>query len=191
MASSSHQRRPPLQTGDLVFQTTRGRLAAVIHAATLSKFTHVGFVVMRKGKARVLEANGPVRMTRLDRFIRRGVGRRVVIKRVRGGLSRTQKRRLVRAGRRHLGVRYDPGFRWSDRRMYCSELVWKAYRRGIGLTLAKPQTMADLYSPYNPIVRVFARRTYGKRLPLKERIVSPKRLFDSAKLETIYDDTWF
>ena len=143
-ATPSRQRLPSLQTGDLVFQASRGRLAKVIRAATRSKFTHVGFVVMRKGKPLVLEANGPVKITRLDRFIRRGVGRKVVIKRVRGGLSRVQKQRLVRAGRKHLRVRYDPTFRWTDTRMYCSELVWKAYHRGIGMALANRELMQSL-----------------------------------------------
>ena len=182
---------PTLQTGDLLFQTTKGRLALVIHAATHSKITHVGVVVMRGGVPWVLEASGPVAMTRLRRFVDRGVGKRVVVKRLAKRLTAYQQKKLVKAGRRFLAVRYDGAFRWSDSRMYCSELVWKAYERGPGIRLVEPETMGDLYNSYNPIVTAFAARKYGKNLPVTESIVTPKRLFDSSMLVTIYDDTWF
>ena len=186
---SAAQPLSKLETGDLVFQTTRGKLAAVIHAATLSKYTHVGVVVMRKGAPWILEASGPVGMTRFRRFVRRGVGGRYVVKRIKGGLTSIQKRRLVRAGRKYLKRRYDATFRWSDKRMYCSELVWKAYARGLKIRVGEPQTMGELYNVYNPIVRRFAKRAYGDHLPTKELIVTPVRMFDSKLLETIHVNT--
>ena len=40
-------------------------------------------------------------------------------------------------GRQLEGKHYDFWFEWSDERIYCSELVWKIYRRGLGIELGE------------------------------------------------------
>ncbi len=151
--------RPPLrlQTGDLVFQTSVSRLAAVIASTTLSPYTHVGVVVMRNGKPWVVEAAGRVRWTRFSRFRRRGVGQRVTVRRITGGLSARSKRKLATAARHYLGRRYDIKFRWGAAQIYCSELAWLAYRRGLGVSLVTPQRKRDLHTPLNPPLRTLHR----------------------------------
>ena len=46
--------------------------------------------------------------------------------------------------RRFLGRRYDARFGWGDDRIYCSELVVKAYERGAGISLGKRERVGDL-----------------------------------------------
>ena len=72
--------------------------------------------------------------------------------------------------------------------MYCSELVYKVYNNALKISLAEPQKMGDLYSGINPVVNKFAKKKYGKKLPLEETIVSPVRLYDSDMLSTVYDN---
>jgi len=48
-----------------------------------------------------------------------------------------------------LGKPYDPYSEWTDDQMYCSELVWKVFDRGLGVHighLARLRTF-DLASP--------------------------------------------
>lgn len=57
-----------------------------------------------------------------------GRHRRYVVKRLRDANARLDPdaiRRLRTEGERYLGKPYDLLFRWSDNRIYCSELVWK------------------------------------------------------------------
>ena len=72
--------------------------------------------------------------------------------------------------------------------MYCSELVYKIYRNALDISISDPQKMGDLYSGINPVVNKFAKKKYGKKLPLNETIVSPVRLYDSDMLRTVYDN---
>ena len=176
------------QTGDIVFQTTKGKIAAVASSATLSKYTHVGMIVMKRGKPYVIEANGPVRYVSLKRFIKRGVGSRVTIMRLKNLLTKKQKRKLVRQANKYLGKGYDSRFRWSDKRMYCSELVYKVYNRGLKISLNKPQKIGDFYSPLNPISIAYAKKAYGKKIPMDEKVVSPARIYRSDKLIKVFDN---
>jgi hypothetical protein len=64
--------------------------------------------------------------------------------------------------------------------MYCSELVWKAYRAaGVELTEPKPMKSFDLSSP---LVKSVMQERYGKDVPLDEPMVSPGDLFQSEHL---------
>lgn len=176
------------QTGDIVFQTTKGKIAAVASSATFSKYTHVGMIVMKGGKPYVVEANGPVGYVSLKRFIKRGVGSRVTIMRLKTPLTKKQKRKLVRQANRYLGKGYDSRFRWSDKRMYCSELVYKIYNKGLKISLNRPQKIGDFYSFLNPISIAYAKRAYGKKIPMNEKVVSPARIYRSDKLEKVFDN---
>jgi hypothetical protein len=46
--------------------------------------------------------------------------------------------------RRWLGKHYDAAFRWTDDRLYCSELAWKLYDRAIGVRVAEPKALRTL-----------------------------------------------
>ena len=154
LASASSQ----YQTGDLIFQTTTSRLAPVIIAGTKSRFTHVGMIIMKNGKPYVYEASGPVGASSFKRFIKRGVGKKFVVKRLQNELTKSQKKKLVREAYRHRGKLYDSKFLWGDKRMYCSELVYKIYRNALDISISDPQKMGDLYSGINPVVNKFAKK---------------------------------
>ena len=71
-----------------------------------------------------------------------------------------------------------------DARIYCSELVWKAYQRGLGVELGRLQRLRD-FRLDNPLVRRKLRERYGAAVPLDEPVVAPGAMFDSELLETI------
>jgi hypothetical protein len=177
------------QTGDVIFQTTRGRLATVVATATASKYTHVGMVIVKNGKPYVIEArNRGVKMRPLHKFTEAGFGKNFSVLRINYGLSDEEKRKLANEARSHLGKKYDSKFRWDDKKLYCSELVYKSYKNALGLELNTTEKLGDFYSTWNPIINAYVERKYGngKKLPLEEAVISPVRLYESNKLKLIH-----
>ena len=184
--ASNHQQR--YQTGDIIFHTSKTRLSFVTSVATKSQYTHVGMIIMKKNKPYVIEASGPVRINSFRRFINRGIGKKFVVLRYKNGLNKKQKRKLIREARRHIGKKYDSKFKWDDKKLYCSELVFKVYKKALGIELNKPEKIGDYYSSWNPIISRYAKKKYGKRIPLNEKIITPERLYDSKPLNTVYSN---
>ena len=68
--------------------------------------------------------------------------------------------------------------------MYASELVWKVYERALGIRLGEPQRLRDLDLSAPELQKKLAER-FGDRIPLDEPVISPQRIFDSARLERV------
>ena len=85
-----------------------------------------------------------------------------------------------------LGRDYDLTFEWSDDRMYCSELVWKIYERGLGVRIGALQELRT-FDLANPVVRAKLGERYGNDVPLSEPVISPSAMFESPLLETVLE----
>jgi cell wall-associated NlpC family hydrolase len=94
--------------------------------------------------------------------------------------------KVVRAARAMKGKHYDGLFQWGDDRIYCSELVWKAYRRGAGIELAPLERIGDLDVSAPPVQRLIKSRLRGRKLNLDEPVVTPGRLYASDKIESVF-----
>ncbi|MFC4158194.1 YiiX family permuted papain-like enzyme [Chitinimonas lacunae] len=178
---------PRLQDGDLIFHQSTSAQSLAIQRATGSPYSHMGIVLWRDGKPYVFEAVATVRYTPLERWIGRGAGRRFVVKRLRDAdkqLTPAALARLRHEASRLRGKPYDLTFEWSDRRIYCSELVWKMYQRALGLEIGRLQRIRD-FSLEDPAVRRKLRERYGRQVPLDEPVVSPRAMLESALLETV------
>jgi len=175
-----------LQSADLVFHESTSRQSAAIRAATGSRFTHVGLVFVRGGRTWVLEAVGPVKYTRFAAWARRGQDGEVQARRLRDGarlLTPQSAERLRVEAERHLGKRYDRLFEWTDRAMYCSELVWKAYARALDVRIGEPQRIGDLDLDA-PAVRALVASRRARPDP-DEPIVTPIAMMESDALVAI------
>ena len=180
-------RLPAVRDGDLVFQTSRSSQSVAIQRATGSPYSHMGLVLVRDGTPYVFEAVATVRFTPLDRWIARGAGEHFVVKRLRNAgtvLDAAGISRLHAAALRFAGRPYDLTFEWSDDRIYCSELVWKAYDRGLGIDIGALQTLRD-FNLTDPAVRAKMRERYGDTVPLNEPVISPVAMFQSTLLTTV------
>jgi hypothetical protein len=184
-------RRSPViavQEGDIVFQTSQSAQSQAIQAATHSPYSHMGLILFRNGAPYVLEARAWTRLTPYREWIHRGEGGRYVVKRLRDSAplhDPTRLEALRRAALAFLRRPYDDYFEWSDERVYCSELVWKAYDRGIGVQLGAlaPLISFDLSSP---VVKTKLTERYGSKVPLNERVISPAAMFASPLLEEVH-----
>lgn len=172
-----------LKDGDIIFQISVSGQGEAIQLATKSAYTHVGVIFNIEGQWQVYEAVQPVKRTPLREFIAEGDSSKYVIKRlvqVDSLLSMDKKAAMKTYLNAQLNKNYDPYFNWKDDAMYCSELVWKCFRKaGIELTVLRTLKSYDLSSP---VVKAIMKDRYGKKIPYEEKVVSPGDIFDSGKL---------
>ena len=178
-----------VKEGDIIFHQSHSRQSRAIKLATNSKYTHVGIIFKFNNKLQVLEAVQPVRLTDLNRFIKRGVKRHFIIKRLKNYddiMTGDILKKLKDIGKSFLGRDYDLYFEWSDRRIYCSELIWKIYYRVTGIELGKLEKLKD-FNLNAPLVKKLMRKRYGRSIPYNEIVISPVSIFNSDHLVTVFD----
>ena len=176
-----------LRDGDIIFQTSRSEQSIAIQKATHSQYSHMGIVFFKNGSPQVYEAIKTVQYTPFRKWADRGEGGHYVVRRLREAdqiLTSQAVKRLRQAGAKFQDKIYDSYFEWSDKRIYCSELVWKIYDRGIGIRVGKLQKVRDL-DLSDPIVRAKMNERYGDKAPLEETVISPGEMFSSDLLVTV------
>lgn len=174
-----------LQNGDIVFQETGSQQGKAVKAATNSRWTHVGLVFFRDNKPMVIEAVQPVKVTPLADFISRSP-KSFYAMRLKNADQKITPANILKAEKycnKQLGKNYDSLFQWSDEKIYCSELVWKAYKEATGIELCKPRAF-HTYNLEHPTVQRIINQRYGstKNLPLDELCVAPSDLAESKLL---------
>ena len=178
-----------LQDGDILFQTSRSELSIPIQKATHSRYSHMGIVFLRNRSPFIYEAIKTVQYTPLKKWIDRGEGGHYVVKRLREAdriLTSQAVTKLRQAGAKFQGKPYDSYFEWSDKRIYCSELVWKIYDRGLGIRIGRLQKVRDL-DLSDPIVKTKIKERYGDKVPMEETVISPGEMFSSDLLVTVIE----
>lgn len=174
----------PYETGDIIFQTSKSAQSKVIQKATHSPYSHMGMIVNKQGQPWVLEAIQPVKYTPFKQWIDRGVNRAYVVKRYQTGLTQSQQNKLVKNAEAYLNKPYDIYFEWNDDAIYCSEIVWKAYKDALGIELA-PLAQLKSFDLTDPSVKALMKQRYGQKIPLQEKVIAPSAIFNSKKLVTI------
>jgi hypothetical protein len=172
-----------LRDGDIIFHTSRSTQSEAIQRATRSPYSHMGLVLFRDSRPYVFEAVAKVSYTPLDQWIARGDGR-YVVRRLKQELRPEQATRLRVAAEKYAARPYDLYFEWSDQRIYCSELVWKAYRDALGVEIGARQKLRD-FDLSDALVKAKMRERYGGRVPLDEPVISPAAMFGSPLLKTV------
>jgi len=175
-----------LLEGDILFQHIGGEQGHALQLATGSEWTHVGIAMLERGNWVVIEAVGPVKRTPLAEWIEQGGGAYVVKRYMQNGrpLAGADVERLRVAIKPFLGVGYDLEFRWSDELIYCSELVWKVFERGLGVRLCDPTPMRS-YHLADPVVQRAMKDRYGSAPPLDEPMLAPSSLFACPSLTLV------
>lgn len=178
-----------LRNGDLIFQISTSGQSKAIQLATHSKYSHCGLVFQADTGARpwlVLEAAGTVQWTPLAAWIANGQDGHFVVKRLSEADAMDERglAELRIAAERHVGKDYDAQFAWSDERIYCSELIWKAYHESAGLTIGALQQLRA-FDLSHPVVASKLMERYGDQVPLDEPVISPAAVYESPLLITV------
>jgi hypothetical protein len=176
-----------LRDGDLIFHRSLSAQAEALERALDSPYTHMGLVFLDDGQPFVHEAVGPVKRTPLAEWIARGRDGAYVIRRLRDAdalLTPEATAALRAAVSRHDGAPYDSYFEWSDERIYCSELAWKAYREALGLEIGALARFGD-HDLTDPLVVAKLQERFGDEIPAEEPVISPAEMYASELLVTV------
>lgn len=181
---SCHSSTKVYKNGDIIFQISLSAQSKAIQLATQSQYSHCGIIYQKGNEYFVFEAVQPVKLTPLKEWIARGKNQHYVIKRLKNAQSILTPKVLVsmqKEGEKLRGKKYDIYFGWDDQRIYCSELVWKIYKRGANIEIGKLQRLRD-FDIENKLVRKKLKERYGDRIPLSEKVISPASIFEDSQL---------
>ena len=184
-------REEQIEDGDIIFQTSLSAQSKAIQQATNSKYSHCGIIYKNNGKFYVYEAAEIVKLTPLEEWVARGKDGHYVIKRLRIAnqiLTFNTLKKMKEEGAKLLGKSYDSAFDWSDEKIYCSELVWKIYKRGAEVEVGKLQYLRDFDLTGEEVEQKLKER-YGDKIPKDEVVISPASIFNSSMLETVISHT--
>lgn len=177
------------QTGDLIFQISQGSQSLAISEAQGSPYSHMGVIIEEaKNSWYVYEAVQPVKKTPIQDFVKRGKNYHVVVKRLNPDVvdmsSPLAQNTLVRQLIKFFNYDYDIFFQWSDDRIYCSELAYKAYLRAFNIEVGLPQEVGELNLD-GPNIRkliIERERRLGHPMNLNEPIITPVAIMNSEIL---------
>lgn len=173
------------QVGDVVLQSIQpgGRLLRTIRGVTESPWCHCGVVDRKDGEWVVCEAVGQgVVYTPLDEFLLRGDKIYFDVYRLKDQFQQ-HAQKFAECCSAYLGRPYDIQYELDDEKIYCSELVYKAYRDATGDTLGVVQEFGELnWEDYQDDIRHF----HGSQeLPLTRQVVTPASLELSPQLRRV------
>ena len=171
------------QTGDILFQSLpSNELVDTIEGTTHSPFSHCGVVVKRDGKWTVIQALGTVHYTTLYWWIAQGRWGHFAVYRLKPVYVHAISRFAVELDK-FAGLPYDYHYDMDDDAIYCSELVYKAFRNATGEELGTLVRLGDLdWKPYAQTISKYE----GGPPPLQRMMITPKHLSEAGQLEKVY-----
>ena len=190
---------PPLKNGDIVFQATSSSARDAIMLASASPYTHVGIVeIDGSGRPMVIEAANKVRSVPFDDWMRKGAGRRITIKRVKGLHDEAAKQAVERA-HHYMGRPYDLFFYETRDQIYCSELVHAAFKEGANISVGREEKVGDLNIDTSAAQSLIKKRWKAHplcqatssfkscyRLILDQVLVTPASIARDPQMELVY-----
>ena len=168
--------------GDLYFQSLpRNAVVNAIEGASDSPYSHCGILV-RKGDAWfILEAIGPVRETPLAIWINQARDRHYDVFRLEAEHERNIPA-FIKAAQEYMGRPYDIRYRMDDKKIYCSELIFKGYRDATGESLGKLVKFGDLkWVRHTPVILAIE-----GSIPLNRIMITPRHLSEAKQLEKVF-----
>lgn len=156
-----------LKEGDVIFHASDSRQAPMLRYATMSPVTHCGIIVDKGGKLFVLEAEGTVQLTSIDKFIQRGIGKFYMARRPKKDLGQHIRYKQF------LGMKYDMAFKFENGKYYCSELIYDIYQKQFGVRLCEPRPLSD-YTTLG-----IRKETKRRGMKMDQLMVAPSDLLNS------------
>lgn len=170
------------QEGDVVFQSMpHSPLIDAIEGGQESPLSHVGIVGKQDGQWVVFEALRGVQATPLKMFLLRGREQGFAVYRFKESYRPLIPATLA-AVQKYLGRPYDIRYELDDEKIYCSELVYKAFRDVTGEELGRLVRLGDLkWQPHEATIRELEQGPP----PLDRMMITPKDLALAPQLELV------
>jgi hypothetical protein len=181
---------PPVFDGDIIMINSRSPQGELLQQLAGGKYNHVGIIFQRKkdGILMVLDVQDSVRATPLTDFTASSVNGAVCLLRLKDAnktLTESKMKSMRETARFYAGKPFDPVLNWDDSRMYSSELVWKVYDKSMMLKLCPTRTVSDF--DISDSKKQELTKTYGGNVSEKDEAVGPDDIYNSNKLEVIYE----
>jgi hypothetical protein len=191
VAFSEHQTLAAYKpkVGDVLIQDISpcGRLLRAVKGVSQSDWCHCGVVDRVDGDWVVYEATGGgVKRTDLQDFLLRGDEIRFAAYRLTEQFSQHADQ-FAKSCLQYLGRPYDSKYELDDEKIYCSELVYKAYLTTTGETLVDTQELGDLnWEDYVDEIKHYSE---SNDLPavLEREVVTPVSLTFSTRLQKVFE----
>jgi hypothetical protein len=170
--------------GDVIFQSLpHGPVVWAIEGVTDSPYSHCGIVGREEGQWIVYEAIGRVRVTPLRDYLERGRGGGFAVYRLRDEFTEHVPATLERC-RTYLGRPYDIRYRLDDEKIYCSELIYKAFRDATqGQELGTLSRFGDMnWGAYEALIR----QIEGGPIPVDRLMITPVGLARAPQLMPVF-----
>lgn len=180
-ASKTNYYQP--QEGDILFQSLpHVPIVDAIEGCTKSPFSHCGIVHKNaEGIWVVIEAIGPVKETPLPLWTLQGRDMKFWVRRLKN-VHRKEIPAFIKAAKTYKGKPYDIRYRMDDEAIYCSELIYKAYRDATGAHLGALVKLGDLdWKPWTALIKEIE----GGDVPLEREMITPKALSEAKELEAV------
>ena len=171
------------QDGDIIFQSLpRNKLTKTIEGTTHSPYSHCGVVLKKDNKWVVIEALVKVKYTSLSKWIRQGRYGKFAVYRLKPGYKSVIPRFLEEL-KGFINLPYDFKYKMDDDEIYCSELIFKAFKKASDEELGKLVKLGDLdWKPYEEIIEYFE----GSKAPLERIMITPKHLSEARQLKKVF-----
>lgn len=172
------------QEGDVIFQSLpHGPVVWAIEGVTRSPYSHCGIVAKSDDQWIVYEAYRGVSATPLKAFLARGRGGGFVVYRLRDEYREHIPQTLA-CCQTYLGRPYDIRYQLDDEKIYCSELIYKAYRDATdGKPLGELMKFGDMnWQPYELLIE----QIEGGEVPVDREMITPVNLAKAPQLEPVF-----
>lgn len=169
--------------GDVLFQSLpRQALSIAIEGATDSPWSHCGIVARENGQWFVYEAYGHVQRVPLREFWHRSRRNRLAVYRWRER-ERQHVSGLLAQVRLQMGLPYDSRYEMDDEKIYCSELIYKAFLAVTGRPLGELVRLGDLnWQPHQALIE----KLEGGPVPLDRMMITPRHLASAPELQLLH-----
>jgi len=170
--------------GDIIFQSLPfAELTKVIEGVTNSPYSHTGIIIRKDSSWYVREAIGRVKDTHLYLWILRGRGDSFAVYRFRDAYKKYIKDTIAES-EKFLGKPYDFFYELDDAKIYCSELIFKSYKRVTSQNLGKLAKLESLnWKPYKDYIL-----SIENKIPLDRVMITPKDLSQAHQLHQVYSN---
>ncbi len=181
---------PDLMEGDIIVQDIQNATGDLMREAMPGEWTNIGIIFRRDadGAMVVLDVIGKVRLTPLPEWISGGRENKLALYRLQDGenlLVPKNVKKVRAACKPFKSTPADRYFGWSDDELYSSELVWKVYQNGLGISLC-PLRKLNTLSLGGEKVKPLITKKYGTAVPSTEYAVTITDLISSPQLKQLY-----
>lgn len=169
---------------DIVFQTSNSRQSKAIEKATDSNITHMWILVKHNWKMMVLEASSTVKFTDFEEWKSRWRWWDIYVKRL-WWISDEKIQKVLNEAKKYTWKRYDTLFQMDSNQIYCSELIYKAFKDWAWIEIWNTQKIWDLNFSSIDVQTLFIKRLGLKLSTENQSLISLLLLRYKTPIEAV------